>query len=73
MGLHFINSSYCCITLEKRYNLRNAGVPLRVIREISGDKNLSSLQRYLEVQPEQLVKAIGLLKLGDRVQKFPIL
>jgi len=48
-------------------------VPLRVIREISGDKNLSSLQRYLEVQPEQLVKAIGLLKLGDRVQKFPIL
>jgi integrase/recombinase XerD len=43
-------------------NLSNAGVPLRVIMEISGHKNLSSLQRYLEVQPEQLVKAIGLLK-----------
>lgn len=43
-------------------NLSNAGVPLRVIMEISGHKNLSSLQRYLEVQPEQLVKAIGILK-----------
>jgi integrase/recombinase XerD len=43
-------------------NLSNAGVPLRVIMEISGHKNLSSLQRYLEVQPEQLVRAIGLLK-----------
>lgn len=43
-------------------NLSNAGVPLRVIMESSGDKNLSSLQRYLEVQPKQLVKAIGLLK-----------
>ena len=43
-------------------NLSNAGVPLRVIMEISGHKNLSSLQRYLEVQPEQLVKVIGLLK-----------
>jgi integrase/recombinase XerD len=43
-------------------NLSNAGVPLRVIMEISEHKNLSSLQRYLEVQPEQLVKAIGLLK-----------
>jgi integrase/recombinase XerD len=43
-------------------NLSNGGVPLRVIMEISGHKNLSSLQRYLEVQPEQLVKAIGLLK-----------
>jgi hypothetical protein len=27
---------------------------------------LSSLQRYLEVQPEQLVKALGILKWGDR-------
>jgi integrase/recombinase XerD len=43
-------------------NLSNAGVPLRVIMEISGHKNLSSLQRYLEVQPEQLVKALGILK-----------
>jgi integrase/recombinase XerD len=43
-------------------NLSNAGVPLRVIMEISGHKNLSSLQRYWEVKPEQLVKAIGLLK-----------
>ena len=42
-------------------NLSNAGVPLWVIMEIPGHKNLSSLQRYLEVQPEQLVKAIGLL------------
>jgi len=42
-------------------NLSNAGVPLRVIQEISGHASLASLQRYLEVQPEQVTGAIASL------------
>ena len=42
-------------------NLSNAGVPLRVIQEISGHRSLASLQRYLEVSPEQKKKAIAAL------------
>ena len=42
--------------------MSSAGVPLRVIQEISGHRNLQALQRYLEVseqQVEQAVAAIG--------------
>ena len=42
--------------------MHNAGVPLRVIQEISGHSSLETLQRYLEVTDEQIaqaVKAIG--------------
>ncbi len=42
-------------------NLSNAGVPIRVIQEISGHKSLTALQRYLEVRPDQVVAAIALL------------
>ncbi|MGB3515829.1 MAG: site-specific integrase [Elainellaceae cyanobacterium] len=42
-------------------NLSNAGVPLRVIQEISGHRSLASLQRYLEVSPEQKKAAISAL------------
>ena len=42
-------------------NLSNAGVPLRVIQEISGHRSLASLQRYLEVSPEQKKQAIAAL------------
>lgn len=42
-------------------NLSNAGVPIRVIQEVSGHKSLSALQRYLEVKPDQVVAAIALL------------
>lgn len=42
-------------------NLSNAGVPIRVIQEISGHKSLTALQRYLEVRPDQVVAAISLL------------
>jgi len=38
--------------------MSNAGIPLRVIQEISGDHNLEQLQRYLEVKPEQVRSAI---------------
>lgn len=42
-------------------NLSNASVPLRVIQEISGHSSLASLQRYLEVLPEQVKCAISSL------------
>jgi integrase/recombinase XerD len=44
--------------------MSSAGVPLRHIQEISGHTDLGTLQRYLEVTPEQRRKAgavIGLL------------
>ena len=42
--------------------MSSAGIPLRVIQEISGHNDLGTLQRYLEVSPEQkrnAVSAIG--------------
>lgn len=39
-------------------NMANAGVPLRHIQEISGHKDLSVLQRYLEVSDEDKFQAI---------------
>lgn len=42
-------------------NLSNANVPLRVIQEVSGHKSLTTLQRYLEVKPDQVSAAIALL------------
>jgi len=35
----------------------NAGIPLRHIQEISGHNDLGTLQRYLEVSPDQRRKA----------------
>ncbi len=43
-------------------NLSNNGIPLRVIQEISGHSSLQTLQRYLEVAPEQTVAAIASLR-----------
>ena len=42
-------------------HLSNKGVPLRVVQEVSGHSSLHTLQRYLEVRPEQVVEAISLL------------
>lgn len=41
--------------------LSNAGVPLRVIQEVSGHESLGALQAYLEVSEEQLEAAIAKL------------
>jgi integrase/recombinase XerD len=38
--------------------LSNAGVPLRVIQQISGHKSLASLQLYLQVTPDQVESAV---------------
>lgn len=47
--------------------LSNEGIPLRVIQEVSGHRNLEQLQKYLEVKPEQIrgaVSALSMLSLG---------
>lgn len=41
--------------------MSSAGVPLRVIQEISGHRSLQALQRYLEVSESQLEGAIAAL------------
>jgi integrase/recombinase XerD len=43
--------------------MSNAGIPLRVIQEISGHRNLEQLQRYLEVKPDQVLGAIASLSM----------
>ena len=41
--------------------MSSAGIPLRVIQEISGHSDLGTLQRYLEVTPEQRRKAVAVI------------
>ena len=41
--------------------MSSASVPLRQIQEISGHNDLETLQRYLEVIPEQRKKAISVI------------
>lgn len=47
--------------------LSNAGIPLRVIQEISGHNNLEQLQKYLEVKPEQIRGAVAALSMLSHV------
>ena len=41
--------------------MSNAGIPLRIIQEISGHRNLEQLQKYLEVRPDQVRGAVSAL------------
>jgi len=43
--------------------MSNAGVPLRVIQEVSGHRTLSELQRYLEVTEAQVRGAVSALSM----------
>ncbi|MTJ50024.1 site-specific integrase [Dolichospermum sp. UHCC 0259] len=43
--------------------MSNAGIPLRVIQEISGHRNLEQLQNYLEVETSQVRGAIASLSM----------
>lgn len=43
--------------------MSNAGIPLRIVQEISGHRNLEQLQRYLEVRPDQIRGAIASLSM----------
>ncbi len=42
--------------------MSSAGIPLRVIQEISGHNDLGTLQRYLEVSPEQKRHAVSAIE-----------
>ena len=55
--------------------MSNAGIPLRIIQEISGHSNLEQLQRYLEVKPNQVRGAIAGLSMLSYTGKslFPSL
>ncbi|MHC5827022.1 MAG: tyrosine-type recombinase/integrase, partial [Nostoc sp.] len=54
--------------------MSNAGIPLRVIQEISGHRNLEQLQRYLEVSDSQVLGAAAALSMlspvGENVGKY---
>lgn len=43
--------------------MSDTGIPLRVIQEVSGHRNLGQLQTYLEVKPEQVRGAIASLSM----------
>ncbi len=49
--------------------MSNAGIPLRVIQEISGHRNLEQLQRYLEVSDEQVLGAAASLAMLSPVSR----
>ena len=54
--------------------MSNAGIPLRIIQEISGHSNLEQLQRYLDVKPDQIKGAIASLSMLSYTGKgeFPL-
>ena len=47
--------------------MSNAGIPLRIIQEVSGHRNLEELQKYLEVQPNQILGAVSSLSMLGHV------
>jgi integrase/recombinase XerD len=53
--------------------MSDAGIPLRIIQEISGHRNLSQLQNYLEVRDDQVLGAVTTLSMlspaGEEVRK----
>ncbi len=49
--------------------MSSAGIPLRVIQEISGHRNLEHLQRYLEVNDEQVLGAAASLSMLSPVSE----
>jgi integrase/recombinase XerD len=56
--------------------MSNAGIPLRVIQEISGHRNLEQLQKYLEVSDSQVLGAAATLSMlspvGENVGKYTL-
>jgi len=48
--------------------MSDAGIPLRVIQEISGHRTLDELMKYLEVRPDQVLGAIASLSLLTPVE-----
>lgn len=54
--------------------MSNAGIPLRIIQEISGHRTLDELYKYLEVKEEQVLGAVNSLSMlsavGSDVTRF---
>jgi integrase/recombinase XerD len=51
--------------------MSNAGIPLRVIQQVSGHRTLSELQKYLEVSDAQVrgaVSALSMLSYGGKAR-----
>lgn len=59
VGIVGASSHSCRRTALTTMHLK--GVPLRVLQEISGHKDLGALQRYLEVTEEQIAEAVNVL------------
>ena len=49
--------------------MSNAGIPLRVIQEVSGHRTLDELQKYLEVSEEQVRGAVSSLSMLSHLGK----
>ena len=50
--------------------MSNAGIPLRIIQEISGHRTLDELYKYLEVRSEQVTGAIASLSILTPVESY---
>jgi integrase/recombinase XerD len=54
--------------------MSDAGIPLRIIQEVSGHRDLSQLQNYLEVRDSQVLGAVTALSMlspvGEEVRKY---
>lgn len=55
-------------------NMSDAGIPLRIIQQVSGHRDLSQLQNYLEVDESKVLGAVASLSMlspvGDDVGKY---
>jgi hypothetical protein len=53
--------------------MSDAGIPLKIIQEVSGHRSLSQLQNYLEVRDSQVLGAVTALSMlspvGEEVRK----
>lgn len=56
-----------CRYLYKLLTMSNNGLPLEVIKELSGHRNLSQLQEYLKVRDEQVLGALNTLSIVSPV------
>ena len=59
--LYRLRSALGYVTRTALTQMHNAGIPLRHIQEISGHNDLGTLQRYLEVSPEQKKQAVSVI------------
>ncbi|MDP8966162.1 MAG: site-specific integrase, partial [Cyanobacteriota bacterium] len=49
--------------------MSDAGIPLRVIQQVSGHRNLQHVQNYIEVREEQVLGAVSALSMLSPVEE----